>query len=302
MASPPPLSLLRSFEAAARRQSFRRAAEEMHVTPAAISQQMRALEAHLGVRLFERQARGLKLTEAGREYLGGVAFGLSQIDEATRRLSQPRRAGRLTVRAQLSFALHWLTPRLPGFRARHPEIDLRLHLEPPGPGSEIDVLIEFGPGPYPGMSAEIVMGDWAYPACSPALLHGAPPPWRRGDLLRRTLLHDSTLRVEEASLRWSTWLRHGDIEAPPRGASIHLPGAELTIQAALLGQGVAVVRHSLVSDYLASGRLVRPVADARATDYAYWFVTALDRASDPNIVALRDWMREHTGPSLDEAS
>jgi len=291
-----PLPFLRTFEAAARHQSFARAASELHVTPAAVSQQMRALEDRLGVALFVRGARSLALTRAGSDYAAAVAQALHAIAGATRRVAAPEAAGELRIGVFASFAYHWLLPRLPDFRARHRAIEPTLVVDNAparfGPGG-IDVTIRFGGGDYPGAVSEPLMDETVFPACSPALLAGAPAPRRPADLAALPLLHDNSLVAGEASLRWPTWLGEAYAAVPPEGR-FHMPDGLFTMEAALLGQGAALVRRSLAATHLAAGRLVRLGSDEKRTDFRYWLVRA-EGDEDPRIEAFADWIRTAVG-------
>jgi LysR family glycine cleavage system transcriptional activator len=286
--------MLRAFEAAARHESFRRAAEELHVTPAAVSQQMRALEDVLGTALFERHARGLSLTVAGRGYRAEVAHALAAIDRATERLVRPGGEGVLRVAVPPSFATHWLLPRLPRFRDRHPGIDLRLLADARLAdlrGGEADLAVRFGPGRWPGLPAELLMADEAFPACSPALLRGASAPRRPAELRAHPLLHDAGLGPDEPSLAWTAWLDG----APAEGSMIHLPDAATVLQAALLGHGIALVRRSLAAAYLDTGALLRLTDRTLRTEYAHWLVAPPARLEEPRPAAFAQWLREEAG-------
>lgn len=285
--SGPPLAYLKTFEAAARHASFARAASELHVTPAAVSQQMRGLEERLGVDLFARTARGLTVTRAGREYAAQVARALGAIDAATRALGRPERSGRLTVATFQSFAALWLVPRLGRFRMLYPEIDLRLTLATALAdlsGGAVDVAVRFGAGSYPGCSSERLMGDVVIPVCHPSLLAGRPVPRRAADLAGMPLIHDDGLAVGERRLAWKDWV--GDTAA---AANVHMPDGLLTLQAALLGHGVALARRSTVVDHLQAGRLVRLLDEERPTDFSYWLVTATGEHG-PRVAAFKTWM------------
>ncbi len=288
--------MLRVFEAAARHESFRRAAEELHVTPAAVSLRMRELEALLGTRLFERRPRGLRLTAAGRDYRAEVAAAMARIADATARLTAPGRDGPLRVGVGRSFALLWLLPRLAGFRLAHPGIDLRLdaddRLADPGPAGP-DLAVRFGPGRYAGLRSELLMADSVVPVCAPALLGGGAPPRRPADLLAFPLLHDDGLHAEETATGWPGWLADAGLGMP--GAGIHLPDAALVLQAALLGQGVALVRRSLAEAHLAAGRLVRVLGHEIPTAFAYWIVLPGGGPPDARAAAFRDWIRREAG-------
>ncbi len=286
----PPLAFLRTFEAAARHESFARAAEELHITPAAVSQQMRTLEARLGVGLFARTARSLTLTPAGREYAAAVRRALADLRTATRALGQPARKGRLTITTFQSFATLWLLPRLTDFRMRYPEIDVRLLVETRladlGHG-EVDVAIRFGPGDYAGCASELLFHDSVAPVCSPALLAGRPLPRRAADLAAFPLVHHEGLVKGERRLRWEDWLGEAAATCP----AVYMPDGFLAVQAALLGQGVALARLSMVSDHLREGRLVQLLSEERPMDFRYWVVTA---AGDqrPRVAVFRQWIIE----------
>ena len=190
----PPLNALRAFEAAARNLSFTRAADELFVTQAAISHQVKALEEYLGITLFRRYNRRLELTEAGRAYLPGLRDAFDQIDLATKRLT-PRSENRsLKISVLPSFAAKWLMPRLAGFQIRHPDIDV---LVSASDGlidfvhDDFDLALRYGPGIYPGLQTDFLMGDQVFPVCSPRLLEGERPLRRPEDLSHHTLLHDN---------------------------------------------------------------------------------------------------------------
>jgi LysR family glycine cleavage system transcriptional activator len=284
----PTLNALRAFEAAARHQSFARAAKELHVTPAAVSQQMRALEVDVGVPLFVRGARSLSLTPEGREYALAVRRSLTELGAATKALGRADRQGRLTITTFQSFATLWLLPRLADFRQRFPEIDVRLlvdaALRDPATG-EVDVAIRFGAGDYPGCDVELLLHDAVVPVCSPALLAGRPLPRRPADLTAFPLVHHDGLVKGERRLRWQDWIG----EAAAGRPAVHMPDGFLVVHAALLGQGVALARRSLVMDHLRDGRLVQLLDEERPMDYRYWLVTG---AGDerPRVQAFKRWL------------
>lgn len=284
---PLPLSLLRTFEAAARHNSFARAATELHVTPAAVSQQMRSLEDRMGIQLFSRGPRGLTVTRPGREYATSIARALAEIEEATRTLGRPERSGRLNVATFNSFASLWLVPRLRSFRALYPEIDVRLNIgtalvDPLKDG--IDVAIRFGAGEYPGCASRHLMDDVVFPVCAPSLLAGRPIPRDPNDLTSFPLIYDDGLVRGERSLAWSDWFD----EAVP-AAFVHMPDGLLTLQAALQGEGVALVRRSTAADHLRAGRLVRLLGEERKTDFSYWLVTPAGEQS-PKVEVFINWV------------
>lgn len=297
----PPLNALRSFEAAARHLSFVRAADELSVTPAAVSQQVKALEEHLGLKLFRRQARGLLLTDAGQMLLPGLREGLDKMAEAVRRVSAATGSGPLTVNTLPSFATRWLVPRLHRFHARRPEIQLRLSTSSTlvdFAAEDVDAAIRYGKGEYPGLKADLLMVEDLTPVCSPALLDGSAPLRTPEDLRHHTLLHD-VINVEggvhvdgRLDDNWRRWLAHVGVDDidPYRG-----PGysdASNTLQAAIAGQGVAMGRGALIADAVAEGHLVRPFPQTIPSNFAYFLVYPLALADVSKIRAFRDWLIE----------
>jgi LysR family transcriptional regulator, glycine cleavage system transcriptional activator len=290
----PPLNALRAFEAAARNLSFLKAAEELHVTAGAVSQQIKTLEDHLSLRLFRRQARGVLLTDAGQRYGKRIGELLDQIESATRDVGRQSGGAVLTVTTMPSFAARWLIPRLGAFGRLHPAVAVRTLADDKLAtflDDDVDVGIRFGAGRYPGLVADFLFREEVFPVCSPRLLEGPPPLERLADLAHHTLLHDEPhLGLHE--LEWGAWLakrgiRHIDAHQGPRFTYTHM-----SLTAAAMGQGVALGTSVLCADDLESGRLVRPFPDKVVADFAYYLVfpaAALDR---PLVVAFRDWMLE----------
>ena len=282
----PPLNALRAFEAAARHLSFTRAAAELNVTQAAVSHQIRALEERLGLKLFRRIGRTLLLTDAAQIYLPEVRAGFERIAEATRRLRGADAAGVLNMTVLPSFAAKWLLPRLPRFRLAQPEIDVRISSDSAMADfarEDYDLGIRAGRGPWPGLRRDLILTERLIVVCAPSLLTERPLR-ELSDLKRHTLLHD------DPRDRWVLWLRrHGISDVDPfRG-----PGftqSSLVLQAAVEGQGVAIVGATLAADDLAAGRLVQPFADTVPTDYSYWLVAPEAAAERPKIKAFRDWL------------
>ncbi|TFI59849.1 LysR family transcriptional regulator [Sphingomonas parva] len=289
----PPLPILRTFEAAARHGSFARAASELNVTPAAVSQQMRLLEQRLGVKLFSRRARGLTVTSAGRDYAAKVAGALAQIEAATRALGSSDRAGILQVATFASFATFWLLPRLAAFRNSFPEIDLRLSLSlqlASLSDGATDVAIRFGSGVYEDGRAAILMEESAVAVCSPSLLAGRAIARRPDDLAGLPLIRDAGLIADESALQWRTWI--GEQEA--RHRFVNMPDGMMSLQAALLGQGVALTRRSLAADLIREGRLVRLLDEERPTNYKLWLVVP-HGPENPRTSAFSNWVLDQVG-------
>ena len=284
-----PLTSLHAFEAAARRLSFKAAAEELHVTPGAISQQIKLLEDRLGTALFLRQTRRIQLTEAGRVLLVPTQQAFRALTDAVARIRGTDRGKILSVSLLPSFAALWFVPRLGHFRGRHPDIDVLISATPKLADidrDEVDVVIRYGLGDYPGLHVEHLLADDLFPVCSPQLLEGPVPLRKPADLAHHTLIHDE-LRQE-----WDLWMRAAGIEGldTSRGPSFSL--WDLAFQAAIAGQGVALGRSTLVGEYLKSGKLVRPFDVTSHSRFGYYLVCLLERANEPKIAALRGWLKE----------
>ena len=282
----PSLNGLRAFEAVARRLSIKKAAQELYVTPGAVSQQIKTLEETLGCRLLVRGHRSLRLTEDGAYIYPVLREAFRQIDAATSNLQQSRRRV-LTVTVLPSFAARWLVPRLGEFQEIHPEVDVRISAEvrPVDLAAErIDLGIRLGMGVYPGLVSERMLGEVLFPVCSPALLAKGPPLEKPEHLARHTLLHD------DSPYRWQLWKEAvglGHIE--PR-AQITFNDASLVMAAALAGQGVALGRKTLVEDELRAGRLVRLWDLEAPYEFAYYLVYQAEVMARPQAAAFREWI------------
>ncbi len=283
----PPLNAIRAFEAAARHLSFTKAADELAVTQGAVSHQVKALEAWLGVTLFLRETRAIYLTREGQQYLAPVRAALDAIAEATRRLEVLDPRGPLTVSAIPSFVAKWLLPRLADFRAAHPDIDVRISADDrlvDFARHDVDLAIRMGNGDWPGVEVVKLMDEDLFPVCSPALLAGDPPLRRPEDLAHHTLLHDD-MRQD-----WRAWLMAAGVAGvdPTRG-----PGytdSSMVIQAAVEGQGVALGRSALATADLAQGRLVKPFEVALPASFAYYVALPPGASGNAKVRAFVDWM------------
>lgn len=286
-----PLTALRTFDAAARHGSFLKAADELGVTPGAVSRQIKALEAELETRLFDRFNRMVRLTDTGRELADGVARGfdsLAQVVEAAR----SRRDGPLVVTVMHSMAARWLAPRLHRFEARHPEIQVLLaasDLPADLARDRIDVALRSGTGPYPGLHVTPLIADRIFPVCSPALLASGVRLETPADLAQVTLLHDVKMAFNEP--QWPEWLEGagfaGQVDAS-RGPQFS--NTYLAIEAALAGRGVALAREAMVVGELASGRLVKPFAFVLESPFHHWILSLPEKADQPNIRRFRTWL------------
>ena len=283
----PPLNGLRAFEAAARHLSFTKAADELHVTQAAISHQVKALEEHLGIALFRRLNRALMLTEEGQSYMPALREAFDRIDHATARLASFDARGPLTLSVLPSFAAKWLVPRIGRFRDVHPDIDVRVAPEHAlvdfGRG-DVDVAIRYGRGKYDGLRSDRLFTEEVVPVCSPAVAEGPHPIRVPADLRHHTLLHD-----DEHS-DWRSWLLAVGVDDvdPTRGTIF--TDSSMLVQAAVEGQGVALARGALAADDLRAGRLVRPLSMSLPVEYAYYLVCPEATADRPKINAFRDWI------------
>ena len=292
----PPLNALRAFEAAARHLSFTKAAEELFVTQAAISHQIKALEAALDLQLFRRLNRRLMLTDAGQLYLPALTEAFDAIDTATARLRADEDAGRLVVSVANSLAAKWLLPRLPRFRERHPEIEVEIsaadRLVDFG-RDNVDMAIRYGLGRYPGLRIDPLMKDTNFPVCSPALLAGPVPLREPGDLRRHSLLHDDVGPGEAPD--WRRWLAAVGVTGAWTDRGQRFSHSSLVLQAAIDGQGVALGRSTLVALDLEAGRLVQPFGPALPSSYASFVVSPPETAERPKIKAFRDWLLDEAG-------
>ena len=296
MARLPTLNALRAFEAAGRHLSFTRAAEELHVTQAAVSHQIKSLEEQLGIRMFRRGPRGLLLTDAGQAYLPEVREAFQRLTTATERLLEDDARGAITVSVLPSFAARWLVPRLTRFREEHSDIEIRVAADDrlaDFDRDDVDVAIRYGRGDYPGLHADRFLTEELYPVCSPKLLERLP-------LDRPEQLRDHTLLHDDMRMDWSMWLLAAGVEGvePRRGPSF--TDSSMVLQAAVDGQGVALGRSALALDDIAAGRLVRPFEFSLPADYAYYIVCPERTAGRPSIKTFREWLLAQSAPD-DEA-
>jgi len=289
----PPLNALRAFEAAARNGGFTAAARELAVSPAAISQHVAALEAHLATKLFRRLPRGLALTDAGRAYLPGLEEGFATLAAATHALRGRPRAGRLVVSALPSFALNWLVRRLPDFRVRYPEIDVVLRSETGFADfarDAVDVAIRYTKAPPANLRADRLLAESLFLCAAPSLAVGKAALRRPADLANATLLHDSSIARSEPRLAWEPWL---ELLGLPASLAARGPGfsdSSALYAAARMGHGVAVGRSVPLADDLAAGRLVKLFDLELPSGFAYWVVAPKAGTEDPRVAAFRSWV------------
>ena len=285
----PSLNALRAFEAAARHLSFTRAAEELHVTQAAVSHQIKSLEEDLGIPVFRRLNRALVLTGAGRTLFPAIGEALAIMTSAVDNLHHQDQAGELTVTTMDSFAATWLVPKLGRFRKSSPDIDVRITTSDESVDFSrvnVDMAIRYGAGNWPGLSVERLMTEEVFPVCAPSLLQAGPPLTSPADLKNHTLLHDD-LRVD-----WRMWLMATGEKGIDSSKGPGYQHSNLVILAAEQGDGVALARSVLVQGALDSGRLVRPFDIALPGEFAYYMVCPKANLKRPKVKAFRKWLIE----------
>jgi len=294
----PALNALRAFEAAARHLSFARAADELHVTPAAVSHQIKALEAELGTPLFRRFNRQVLLTDAGQALAPGVRDGLDAMRTAVERVNAICCRGPLTVTTPPSLASKWLLPRLERFRAREPDVDVRISATDRLVDlvhEDVDLAIRYGSGDYPGLVVERLLDERVFPVCAPALLDGPHPLRTPADLANHTLLHDFTHGGTAGYPTWRMWLTAAGVADrvdPDRGPAYE--PSSMVVQAAVEGEGVALGRSVLVASDLAAGRLVKPFEGEIEVAFAYWIAMPPSREGLPRVAAFKQWLKEES--------
>lgn len=291
----PPLNSLRAFEAAARLKSFKRAADELGVTPAAISHQVKALEEFLGVELFRRRARGLEITPIARDVQPLLREGFESLQLAVDRIAATRGKRSLTVSVTPSFASMWLVPRLEAFDTAHPGIDILIDATnnlADFDRDPVDVAVRYGAGNYPGLYVRRLSGDVQFPVCSPELIDDDYPLRVPEDLRHHTLLHFAEDDPDDIWPSWRMWLRAAGVEGIDPDKGPRFRQEDMVIKAAIDGQGVALANELLVADEIAEGWLVRPFEQTvSAPDrFGFYFVCREVDVERPAVKAFHDWM------------
>ncbi|MFT5390125.1 MAG: LysR family glycine cleavage system transcriptional activator [Gammaproteobacteria bacterium] len=300
----PPLNALRAFESAGRHLSMSKAAEELGVTPAAVSHQVKALEAHLGVALFRRLNKALLLTDAGQACLPRLRKGFEILAEAINDIDRINVRRPLTVSVTPSFGGKWLVPRLDRFREQHPTIDVRIDATTrlvDFTREQVDLAIRYGPGREPGLRAYRMMREEIFPVCSPALLQGAHALHAPQALAQHTLLHVDSPNIHEAWPDWQMWLLTAGVAGVDTGRGPRFTQPSMAVQAATEGHGVALGSSVLVNDDLKAGRLVKPFDLSFPVNFAYHVVLPEGLSGHPNVRAFRDWLLVEANSSSDPA-
>lgn len=283
----PSLSALRAFEAAARHQSAKLAAQELSVTPTAISHQLRHLEAALGIALFVRRPRQLHLTPRGRELQGVLQAAFDSIGDVVERLKATPVRQAVTLSTTPAVAVRWLLPWVCLLRDASPQLDLRIHAshEPVAlDGVTADLAIRYGDGHWPGMVAEKLFDNLFIPACSPSLQLTDP-----ADLPRHPLIHFQPQQSASPPVDWAAWQRRAQVTGLDVSAGLVFSDETHTIPAAVDGQGVALMSRNLIADELDRGLLVQPFGPG-LEGKPFHLVYPESRRDYPAIVAVREWV------------
>lgn len=288
----PPLNALRAFEAAARHLNFSRAADELSVTPGAVSQQIQNLEDYVGAALFKRTPRGLLLTDSAQMALPALREAFDRLAEAAALLTAAVDGRRLTLTAAPSFAAKWLVPRLGNFEAKYPQVDVWLSADMDlvdfGTG-DVDLAIRYGAGPYPGLEAVRLMSETVVPVISPELA-AANPINAPADLARHILLHDGSPDADDSCPDWSMWLAARGVKGFDANRGPRFNQSSLVIEAAVSGRGVALAKRALAQDDLDAGRLIVPMPIATSVDFAYFVVHPKAKGRLPQVKAFVGWL------------
>lgn len=284
----PPLNWLRAFEVAARSLNFTHAADQLHLTQGAVSQQIRQLEHHLGVALFKRLPRGLSLTEEGQSYLPVVQDAISRLAVGTNEIFGQNKRRHVKVRGSLSFFQYWLAPRLAAFSRRYPHIEIRYisNLWVKEPDGEDDLEIRWGSGRWPGLHSQRLTWDILQPVCAPTLLQRAPLVHPR-DLAHHALLH--VLGYEEG---WGYWLKRVGADEVDYARGPQFDTMISTLRMAELGQGVALARSSVVEDLLRSGQLVAPFSQRIEASESFYLVREQSEQLSPDAAVFSTWLAD----------
>jgi LysR family glycine cleavage system transcriptional activator len=289
----PPLSSLRTFEAVARQLSFSKAAQELHVTPGAVSQQIRTFEELLGVKLFDRTKRSVSLTQVASRMLPDVQAGLDLLGRACSNQVLPVRERTLAISVAPSFASKWLLPRLPSFYSQHPDIELRISatVDLADFGRDgIDLAIRLGHGRYAGLHAEPLFSEALTPLCSPELLKGKGRLKTLEDLRKHRMIHDTSIPGQSEHSAWEKWLALAGAKHISARRGVRFTLAELAMQAAIDGAGIVLGRLVLAEGDIAAGRLVRPFKAELPLEVSYFLVRSESIAPRPELLDFRNWL------------
>lgn len=297
-----PLNALRAFDAAARHMSFKLAADDLAVTPAAISQQIRSLEDILGIELFRRTNRSLVLTEAAQLSLAPLREGFERLEESVDILTESKTSTVLNVSVSPSFASKWLVPRLAGYYKRRPDAIVKISATmqiTDFKAESTDIAIRYGRGRYDGLYSEEILRETIFPVCAPDLFDGQAAT--ACAVLQHTLIHDDGMADDESAPNWTMWLKAAGVEAQDGRPALHFNTHALAIEAAVAGRGIALARSAIAEEDLKAGRLIKPFGEAVPTNFAHHIVCPKDKLKNDRVSDFIEWLREETSGETSSA-
>ena len=285
----PPLNALRTFEAAARHQSFKAAGDELCVSHSAVSHQIKKLEQYLGIELFVRVARGVELSRAGSDYYPTIRAAFDRISDGTELLLSIKAPGIVTVQVYSTFAIRWLIPRLPEFQARFPEVRVRLHTSQSDANFEhedVDLCVMIGSPSQTDLHYDYLFSSQIFPICSPALLKGSLKLEKPQDLARHTII-----QVYPSEQDWWVWLEENHLHDVNPNSGLQFDSYDLAWNTAAQGLGVALGVEPFVNRDLDSGVLVEAFSEQRVFTHGDWYLACLnDKVNKEEISIFRDWL------------
>ncbi|ANG64329.1 LysR family transcriptional regulator [Marinobacterium aestuarii] len=291
----PPLKALRAFEAAGRHESLKQAADELHVTTGAVSQQVKLLEEFLGVDLFKRLNKSVRLTEAGRAALPLIESGFELLNQAVTRAQEFGNQNLITISVAPSFGAKWLLPRLELFRKAHPDIDLRVDASTrlvDFSYEDVDLAIRYGPPKERGMHLEALTDEIVFPVCSPRLLERGKVFRQPQDLAGQTLLHFEGRADDREFPGWGHWLGAAGVASLEVVNGPRFSMSSMVLQAAMDGQGIALGSSVLAADDLRAGRLVRLFDVSVQAQHSYYLICTRNTLNRPDIQRFVQWIKQ----------
>ncbi len=291
----PSLNALRAFEAAGRHLSFKAAAEELSVSPSAIGHLISGLESYFGAKLFHRLNRTVNLTREGQLLLPGLTSGFRRLTSTVNEFQHRDRKAPLVVSVEPYFATKWLMPRLPVFRAAHPDIEIRIdptHAIADLHHGDADIAIRYGSGRFPDLEIDTLYPNQEIVAvCSPELLDGPIPLEKPEDLALHTLIHRPT-EPTRYDLYWKRWFRAAGLDKVHQKTALVVGFEDFAVLAAIQGQGVTLATSLLAADDLAAGRLIKLFDISYRTRFGHYLVSTADKLGSPKVAAFRNWILE----------
>ena len=295
----PPFHALRAFESAGRHLSFARAADELGVSPAAVSQHIQQMEEFAGQPLFRRLGRRVELTDAGHAALVHVGAAMASLGDAARIMRLPLRGHRVSVSVAPSFAIKWLVPRLERFKELHPDIEVWVSADMglvDFAVADVDLAIRYGAGGYAEAQAQMLLSESVVPICSPSLIEGSTGLKSPADISRFALLHDDSPDRDPSCPTWPMWLMARGLDAEHARKGLRLNQSSLVVEAAMAGKGIGLAKRQLAAADIASGRLITPFENSDTPiNFAYWMVWRRGRSFSPGLKAFMDWIRDEAG-------